>query len=128
MKQLLPLLFCLALSAGSCKKSSDTPKGGDISVLIIGKWKSPQTTCNSGYTFRADGTWSHGDFDACGNVCGAMPFGGTYQINGNTISSTGGPGQNDSINGRVEIGNGMMKVYDSSTGNLIISFNQVTGC
>lgn len=129
MKKFLPLLLFIILLMASCKKSSDTPKGGDITELVVGKWKNSQSGCNSGYTFREDGTWSYGDFSACGNVCGSMPFGGTYKIeNGNTINSVGGPGQNDSLNGRVEISGGVMKIYDLSTGNLIVTFSKVTDC
>jgi len=128
MKILIPLVLAAILISTSCKKSSDSPDGGDISVLIIGKWKYTQMNCNSGFIFRNDGTWSFDDFSACGNTCGALPYGGTYQINGNTISSSGGLAQSDNLNGRVEIEGDVMKIYDSSTGNLIATLSKITGC
>ena len=121
----ITLVVSISLLSISCKKDGDEKDGADIRTLIVGKWKSVSISCNAGYEFRADGTWSFKDFDGCGNLCGALPYGGTYEIiNGNIIQSTGGPAVGDNLNGRVEMVNGVFTLYDRDTGNLIDRFSK----
>lgn len=124
---LFTLLVLFALS--SCSKDDDKDQDSqDVSELIIGTWSAGDGSCNGGYTFWADGTWSFGTFQGCPETCGIMPFGGTYTVTGNEIQSTGGPGQLDNLRGRVEIKNDTFTLYDSDSNELLASYVKTTGC
>lgn len=135
MKAFLTFIILILFSFNSCSKSNDdttindTPK--NLSELIVGKWKYPDSPCHSGYIYKSDGTWSWGDFDVddCNpESCGYLIFGGTYTINGNILFSTGGPGESDNLRGKIEITGGVFKVYDENTNVLIETFSKAPEC
>lgn len=135
MKKLFLLLALVILgnTGISCSSSSDDEREktqGNLSDLIIGRWKYQNATCNSGYTFNVDGTWSIGDFesDCNGDPCGYSYYGGTYSISGDILYSEGAPAEDVNLRGRVEISEEEFTIFNEDTGEPIFSFEIIPDC